>query len=118
MEDFHRYLGEGLFVIYVVVMITAFIIGRRGRDVPPWLTGTAHGLLGLQVALGLILLMSGGLGGVSWLHPVIGLLAIAALGLAPVFKARLRPGLDKAALFGVVAILVITAQLIAQLGRS
>lgn len=117
MESFHRYLGEGLFVIYVVVMIVVLVLGRRGKDVPPWLTGAAHGLLGLQVAIGLILLMSGGLSGVHWLHPVVGFLVILALGLAPVFKSSLRPGLDKAAVFGVVAILALTAQLIAQLSR-
>lgn len=117
MESFHRYLGEGLFVIYVVVMIVVLVLGRRGRDVPPWLTGAAHSLLAVQVAVGVILLMSGGLRGVHWTHPVIGLVAIAALGLAPVFKKRLRPGMDKAAVFGLVAILALTAQLIAQLSR-
>jgi heme A synthase len=117
MENFHRYLGEGLFVIYVVVMIVVLVMGRRGTTVPPWLTGAAHGLLAIQVAIGAILLMSGGLGGVHWTHPVIGLLAILALGLAPVFKSRLRNGLDKAAVFGVVAVLALTAQLIAQLSR-
>lgn len=113
MENFHRYLGESLFVIYIVVMVITLVLGRRGREVPPWLTGVAHGLLGIQVAVGLILIMSDGLRGVSWLHPVVGILAMASLGLAPVFRARLRPGLDKAALFGLVAILALTAQLIA-----
>lgn len=117
MENFHRYLGEGLFIIYVVVMIVALVMGRRGNTVPPWLTGAAHALLALQVAIGVILLMSGGLSGVHWLHPVIGLLAILALGLAPVFKSRLRSGLDKAAVFGIVAVLALAAQLIATMSR-
>jgi heme A synthase len=117
MENFHRYLGEGLFVIYVIVMVVVLVMGRRGKTVPSWLSGVAHGLLALQVAIGAILLMSGGLGGVHWLHPVVGLMAILALGLAPVFKSSLRPGLDKAAVFGVVALLALTAQLIAQFSR-
>lgn len=118
MEDFHRYLGESLFIVYLVVLIAAFVMTRRGRDVPPWLTGAAHALLAIQVAVGVILLLSGGLRGVHWLHPVVGLLAIAALGLAPVFKGRFRPGMDKAALFGVVATLALAAQLIAQMSRG
>lgn len=118
MEDFHRYLGEGLFVIFVVVMIVAFIIGRRGRDVPPWLTGIAHGLLAIQVAIGVILLLSDGLRGVHWLHPIVGILAMLSLGLAPVFKSRFRPGMDKVALLGLIAVLALTAQLIAQLSRG
>jgi heme A synthase len=97
MEDFHRYLGEGLFIVYLVALIAAF--------------------LAIQVAVGLILLLSGGLRGVHWLHPVVGLLAIASLGLAPVFKGKLRPGMDKAALFGVVAALALFAQVIAQMSR-
>ena len=117
MQDFHRYLGEGLFIIYVVVMIVALVMGRRGKTVPPWLTGAAHALLAIQVAIGVILLMSDGLSGVYWLHPVVGLLAILALGLAPVFRSSLRPGLDKAALFGVVGALALAAMLIAQLSR-
>lgn len=117
MENFHRYLGEGLFVIYVVVMVVVLVMGRRGKTVPPWLTGVAHGLLAIQVAIGAILLMSGGLSGVHWLHPVVGLMAILALGLAPVFKSSLRPGLDKAAVFGVVAVLALAAQLIATMSR-
>ena len=117
MENFHRYLGEGLFIVYVVAMLVAFVMARRGRDVPPWLTGAAHALLALQVAIGVILVLSGGLRGVHWLHPIVGLLAIAALGLAPVFKARLGKGLDKVAVFGVVAALALLAQVIAQMSR-
>ena len=119
MEDFHRYLGEGLFVIYVVVLIVAFVMSRRGRDVPPWLAGVAHGLLTIQVGLGVILLLSGGLRGVHWLHPVVGLTAFVAVGFVPALMRRFRPDMDKAALFGVVAgvvaVLALTAQLIAQM---
>lgn len=116
MENFHRYLGESLFIIYLIVMIVVIVMGRREKAVPPWLTGAAHGLLALQVAVGVILLISGGLRGVSWLHPVIGIAAILALGLAPVFKARLRPGYGEVAVFGVVAILALVAQMIAMMG--
>lgn len=116
MENFHRYLGESLFIIYLIVMIAVIVLGRREKPVPPWLTGAAHGLLALQVAVGVILLLSGGLRGVSWLHPVVGLAAVLALGLTPVFKARLRPGYGEVAVFGVVAVLALTAQMIAQFG--
>jgi heme A synthase len=117
MENFHRYLGESLFIIYVIVMIVIFVMGRRDKAVPPWLTGAAHGLLGIQIAVGAILLISGGLRGVSWLHPVVGIAAMLALGLMPVFKARLRPGYGEVAGFGLVAILALAAQMIAMMSR-
>lgn len=117
MQDFHRYLGEGLFIIYVVVMIIVLVMGRRGKTIPPWLTGAAHALLAVQVAVGVIILMSDGLSGVHWTHPVVGLLAILALGMAPVFKSSFRPPLDKAAVFAVVGVLALAAMLIAQLSR-
>lgn len=117
MESFHRYLGEGLFVIYVIVIVVVLILGRKDREVPAWLTGAAHGLLALQIAIGVILLISGGLRGIHWLHPVIGGAALLALGLTPTLKTRLRGSFGVVATFAIVAVLVLTAQLIAQLGR-
>ena len=122
MEDFHRFLGEGLFVIYVIVLIVAFVLSRRGRDVPPWLAGVAHGLLTIQIALGVILLLSGGLRGVHWLHPVVGLTAFLAVGFVPALMGRFRPSAGKASRFavtaGVLAVLALAAQLIATMSRG
>lgn len=122
MESIHRYLGEGLFVVYVIALIAAFVMTRRGREVPPWLTGVAHGLLAIQVGLGLILLLSGGLRGVHWLHPVVGLIAFLAVGFVPAMMKRSRPGSSQTARFavtaGVLAVLTLTAQLIATLSLS
>jgi hypothetical protein len=115
MEDIHKYLGEGLFLVYFVVMVVTIIVGRRGQQPPSWLVGVAHGLLAIQVALGVILISSG-LGGVPWIHPVIGLAAIAALALTPVFKRRMPGAMGTAALFGLVAVLTLAAQLVARMG--
>jgi heme A synthase len=114
MEDFHRYLGEGLFIIYLIVMIVALIMGRRNETVPPWLTGAAHALLGLQVAVGLILLADGGLRGEPWYHPVLGLITLFALALMPVFRSRMRSTMAPVALFGLIAVLALITQFTAR----
>lgn len=122
MGDFHRFLGEGLFVIYLIVTIVAFVIGRRQGAVPPWLAGIAHGLLTIQVALGIILILSDGLNGVHWLHPVVGITAFLAVGFVPALMKRFRPSADKTAQFvvtaGVLTVLTLIAQLIATMSRN
>jgi heme A synthase len=116
MDSIHRYIGEGLFVVYIVAMIVALIMARRGQRPPTWLIAGAHGLLGLQVLLGLIILLTDGLLGVPWYHPVLGLAAIAALGLTPLLRERFQRGADLAVIFGIVAVLTLAAQLAARLG--
>jgi heme A synthase len=116
MDGIHRGLGEGMFVIYLLAMIVAFIYSRRTEGPPSWLFGIAHGLLTLQVVLGLFLWLTDGLSGVPWYHPVLGLLTLAALGLTPVFRTRFLPGLDTVVLFALVAVLAIITQFAARLG--
>lgn len=110
MENFHRYLGEGLFIIYLIVMIVALVLGRRNATVPPWLTGAAHALLAVQVAVGLILLADGGLRGEPWYHPVLGIITLLSLGLMPVFRTRFGPTRAPVFLFGLVAVLALITQ--------
>ncbi|CAN5559169.1 hypothetical protein BH23CHL2_BH23CHL2_24470 [soil metagenome] len=116
LSSIHRGLGEGLFVIYLLAMAVAVIYSRRDGYTPSWLIGTAHGLLGLQVVLGLLLLAINGLAGVPWYHPVLGLVTLAALGFAPLFQTRFLPGIDSAVLFALIAVLAITTQFAARLG--
>lgn len=116
MDSIHRYIGEGLFVVYIVAMVVAIIMSRRGQRPPVWLTAIAHGLLGLQILLGLLILLTDGLQGVPWYHPVLGLAAAAALGLTPLLRERFQRGADLAAIFGIVAVLTLAAQLAARLG--
>jgi len=116
VDAIHRGLGEGLFIIYVLAMIVALVYSRRSDRTPGWLLGIAHGLLGLQVLLGLFLVLTDGLRGVPWYHPVLGLLTAAALGLTPVFRQRFMPGVDAAVLFGLVAVLALITQFAARLG--
>lgn len=115
MEDIHRWIGEGLFALYIIVMIVAIVFGRRGQRPPVWLVATAHGLLGIQVVFGIILLLDG-LGGVPWYHPVLGLAALAVLALTPVFRSHLVRGMDVALVMGLVAVLTLAAQMAARLG--
>ena len=116
MENIHRYLGEGLFVIYLILMIVAYILARRNQLTPSWLVGTAHGLLALQVALGVILLAANGLDVVPWYHPVLGILTLLALGLTRPLHSRLRPGYDVAAMMGIVAVMALITQFSARFG--
>lgn len=112
----HRGIGEGLFVIYLLAMTFAIIYSRRESKPPAWLYGLAHGLLGLQVLFGIIILAVDGLAGVPWYHPVLGLVTLATLALAPVFQTRFLPGIDSAVLFALVAVLALATQFAARLG--
>jgi hypothetical protein len=88
-------------------MAIVFFMGRGGKEAPGWMTGIAHGLLGLQVALGLILLADGR--SVVWYHPVLGIAAMLALGLTPVLRERLGRTNGAIAVFAVVAVLTFAA---------
>lgn len=104
MFDIHRYIGEGLFLVYVIVIAVVLLMSRRGGSAPGWLMGIAHGLLAIQVAIGMILLADDSYSA-PWYHWILGLSAIVALGLTPVFKQRL------AGIYGVIAPLAVVAVL-------
>lgn len=116
LSSLHRWIGEGLFVIYVLAMLVAIIYSRRESKPPAWLFGVAHGLLGLQVVFGLLLFAFDGLSGVPWYHPVLGVITLFALSLAPLFQTRFLPGIDSAVLFALVAVLALATQFAARLG--
>lgn len=117
MYDLHRFLGEGLFIIYLVLMAVIWWMGRSGRQIPAALTGIGHGLLALQVAVGLILVMEEpkriGEAGVPWYHPVLGIAAMLAIGLTPVLRKRLGTTMGVVATMGIVAVLALAARLAA-----
>ena len=112
MESIHRYLGESLFIIYIFVIIAMLFIGRRDRPVPPALTGIAHGLLGIQVILGIILISEDS-DRITIIHPILGLLAIMSLGLTPVLRKRLGKRVGTIATLSVVAVLSLAAMTVA-----
>lgn len=113
MYDIHKGIGEGLFVLYVIVLIVIYVLGRRGQKPPSWLIGASHGILAVQVALGVILLAAGHGDAVPWYHPVLGLAALLALGLAPVLRRRLGTTNGLVALFAIVAVLTLLARVAA-----
>jgi len=106
--DIHRGIGEGLFIIYLVIMAVIFFMGRGGKEVPSWLSAISHGLLALQVALGVILLAEGH--SVVWYHPVLGIAAMLAIGLTPQLRARLGRTMGTVATLGIIAILTLLAR--------
>lgn len=110
MFEIHRGIGEGLFLIYLIVMGVIYFMGRSGRDVPSWLTAISHGILALQIAVGVILLAEGH--SVVWYHPVLGIAAMLALGLTPVLRQRLGRTNGTIATLGIIAILTLAARLV------
>ncbi len=109
MYEIHRGIGEGLFLIYLILMGVVYFMGRSGRDVPAWLTGVSHGILALQVAVGVILLAEGH--SVVWYHPVLGIAAMLAIGLTPVLRQRLGRTNGTVVVLGIIAALTLAARL-------
>jgi hypothetical protein len=112
MAEFHARLGEGLFVIYLIVLVIVWFMSRQDRKAPAWLMGIAHALLGLQVILGIILIAQDS-DRIVWYHPVLGILAALSLGLMPVFRNRLGPRTGPIAALGVTTVVVFLAMLAA-----
>ncbi|MEX2425437.1 MAG: hypothetical protein WD401_01620, partial [Thermomicrobiaceae bacterium] len=52
----HGSLGEFLVIVYLALAVLAAILANRG-GLPAWVTGIAHGLLTVQLILGIILLV-------------------------------------------------------------
>lgn len=111
MFELHRGIGEGLFLIYAVVIAVVLILGRKGKSAPGWLVGIAHGLLAIQVAVGFILIMDDTYSA-PWYHWVLGLSAIVALALTPVFKQRLAGIYGVVGPLAVVLVLTLAARLV------
>ena len=115
MASFHQYLGEGLFVIYLFVIIVVLFAGRRGRPVPAALLGVAHLLLAVQVIMG-VLLISEDSGRVSIIHPILGLLTVAVLGSTPILRKRLGSRQGQLASLGIITFLILAAVTTAMAG--
>lgn len=109
MLEIHRGIGEGLFVIYIILIAVVFFLGRRGRDIPGWLTGISHGLLALQVGLGVAMLLEGRRAG--WDHPIIGIAALLAIGMVAPLRTRLGRINGTIVSFAIIAILAFAAWL-------
>jgi hypothetical protein len=109
MLTVHGSLGEVLVLVYIAVAILAAIMANRG-GLSTWVTGIAHGLLTVQVLLGIALLIRNPTAA-PWHHILFGLLTIPALGL--MFPLRKRLGPTRGIVIGsvVVAVFIILAVL-------
>jgi len=108
--EIHRGIGEGLFLIYLIIMGVVYFMGRSGRDVPTWLSAVSHGILALQVAVGFILLAEGH--SVVWYHPVLGIVAMLAIGLTPMMRQRFGRTNGTVAVLGIIAVLTLAARMV------
>lgn len=86
MAQAHGGLGELIAVVYMGLAIAAWILLRR-QGLPPWLTGTAHALLGVQILLGIVLFVRNP-NLVPWTHVLFGLLTIPALATVVPLRKR------------------------------
>jgi hypothetical protein len=104
MLTIHGTLGEALVVVYILIAIVAAIMANRG-GLPAWVTGIGHGLLTVQVLIGIFLFIRNP-AAVPWHHIVFGLLTIPALGL--MFPLRKRLGATKGVIIGAIIIAALT----------
>ncbi|ACZ37758.1 hypothetical protein [Sphaerobacter thermophilus] len=87
MNQAHGGLGELLVIVYLGIAIASWILARR-QGLPPWLTGTAHALLGVQIIMGIILFVRNP-NLVPWTHVLFGLLTIPAIMLVVPLRQRI-----------------------------
>ncbi|MBX5444160.1 hypothetical protein [Sphaerobacter sp.] len=87
MNQAHGGLGELLVIVYLGIAIASWILARR-QGLPPWLTGTAHALLGVQIIMGIILYVQHP-NIMPWTHVLFGLLTIPALLLVIPLRQRI-----------------------------
>jgi hypothetical protein len=114
MLTIHGSLGEVLVLIYIAIAILAAVMANRG-GLPSWVTGIGHGLLTVQVLIGILLLIRNP-SAVPWHHIVFGLLTIPALGL--MFPLKKRLGATRGIVIGAIIIAVlITAAVFTGLNR-
>ena len=108
----HATLGLVVIVAYLALAVIGWLRLRRNEPPTPALRaaqGVAHLLLTLQVLVGIGLVARGGLATITILHPIIGLLALAALFL-PLLAPALRR--DRARAFAIVPTVVLVLTLV------
>jgi hypothetical protein len=116
MFNAHQGLGEVLFAIYLIVLVVVYLMGRNGKEAPSWLVGLSHGLLALQVAMGVILISQEKYrSAVPWYHPVLGIVALLAIGLATPLRKRLGKTNGLVALLAILSVLTLATMLAVKL---
>lgn len=112
MSAFHGMLGESLALVYLVIAVASYLRRRQG-GLPMWLVGIAHAVLAVQVLVGVTLYVRAPEVISVW-HPVVGILALASLGLSVPLRRRLGRANATAVTALVVAVLVLVAVVIAR----
>lgn len=77
MIEAHKGLGELVVIVFLgLALASIFMSGRKG--LPSWLAGVGHALLGVQILMGIYLIIKYP-HAVSWLHPLFALLAVVCV---------------------------------------
>lgn len=86
----HIWNGLAVIVLSLVLAALGWLRARQGQAPPSWaraLQGVAHLLLTVQVLIGVGMLARGA--GITWVHPVLGILALLSL-LLPLVVPQLK----------------------------
>lgn len=112
MAEAHGTLGEVLVALYLAIAILSFVVARR-NGLPAWVTGTAHGLLAIQIIMGIILFVQHP-HAMPVSHVVVALLTLPAIGLMAPLRRRIGRAKAVGISSAVVAILAAIALVIAK----
>lgn len=112
MAEAHGTLGEVLVALYLVIAVLSFVVARRD-GLPAWVTGTAHGLLAVQIIMGVILLVQHP-HAMPVSHVIVALLTLPAIGLMAPLRRRMGRARAVGTSAAVVAILAAIAVAIAK----
>src|SRR5579875_1571555 len=86
MLEAHKDLGELVVIVFFgLALASIFMSGREG--LPSWLASVGHALLGVQIILGIYLIIKHP-HAVSWLHPFFAFLAIVCIAAVVPLRKR------------------------------
>jgi hypothetical protein len=113
----HIWNGLAVILLSVVLAALGWLRVRQGQLPPPWaraLQGVAHLLLTVQVLIGVGLLARGAR--ITWVHPILGILALLSL-LLPLVVPQLKANraLAAATVPTVVTVLSLTAYAVGEM---
>lgn len=86
MLEAHKDLGELVVIVFFGLALASMLLaGRQG--LPSWLASVGHALLGVQIILGIYLIIKHP-HAVSWLHPLFAALAVVCVAAVVPLRKR------------------------------